>query len=270
MILGDLDPDEHLRDPARRQIYVTTLFDTVAPSYDRFTRLFSFGMDARWKRQLAAWVAEVVRPGDLVADLACGTGDVASAIDREIAGSRVRGMTNPRGVRLIGIDPNGAMLRVAGGRLAPSQSSARSPDPAIARTISLLRADLMSLPLPDASVAAATVAYGFRNVPDAGVALAEVARVVRPGGWVFDLDFFRPEAAAWRRLFLWYLRAAGRAVGRRWHREPEAYGYLARSLEGWVTPPDFRSLLERARFRVGPVVRHLGGGICLHRAQRLA
>jgi demethylmenaquinone methyltransferase/2-methoxy-6-polyprenyl-1,4-benzoquinol methylase len=253
MALRDLDPDEHLRDPARKQLYVSTVFDTVAPSYDRFTRFFSFGMDARWKRQLAAWVAEVVAPGDVVMDLACGTGDVLEAVVRAQASDR----PGPR--VMVGLDPNASMLRLARKRLdRPAQSPLR-----------LLRADVMALPIAAGSVAAVTVAYGFRNVTDARAALADVARVVCPGGWLFDLDFFRPEGPGWRRLYLWYLRAAGRAAGRWWHGDEETYGYLARSLEGWVTPPEFRSLLGGAGFQVERVVRHLGGGICLHRARRV-
>jgi demethylmenaquinone methyltransferase/2-methoxy-6-polyprenyl-1,4-benzoquinol methylase len=253
MGLRDLDPDEHLRDPARKQAYVSAVFDTVAPSYDRFTTLFSFGMDARWKRQLGAWVAEVLAPGDVVVDLACGTGDVLEAVGRALASGGAKSQV------MVGLDPNAQMLRRARERL----------DRAARPRLPMLRASMMALPIADRSVAAVTVAYGFRNVPDARAALAEVARVVRPGGWLFDLDFFRPERPGWRRLYLWYLRAAGRAAGRWWHGEPEAYGYLARSLERWLTPPQFRFLLGDTGFRVEGVVRHLGGGICLHRARRV-
>jgi demethylmenaquinone methyltransferase / 2-methoxy-6-polyprenyl-1,4-benzoquinol methylase len=253
MALRDLDPHEHLGDPERKPRYVRAVFDTVAPSYDRFTRRFSFGMDAGWKRCLAGWTAHVVRPGDLVADCACGTGDVALAVRRALGGSD-RGQDGWAGVRLVGIDSNAAMLGAAKRRLA---------------SVPVLRGDLVSLPLADGAAAAVTVAYGFRNVADVGAAMAEVARVIRPGGWLFDLDFFQPEHRAWRRLFLWYLHAAGRAAGIWWHREPEAYGYLARSLDRWVTPPEFRSLLEQAGFRVDRAVRHLGGAICLHGALRM-
>lgn len=250
MALRDLDPHEHLRDPARQPRYVRAVFDTVAPSYDRFTRRFSFGMDAGWKSRLAGWTAHVVRPGDLVADCACGTGDVALAVRRAIGGPE----SGRAGVRIVGIDSNAAMLGVAKQRLA---------------SVPVLRGDLGALPLADGAAAAVTVAYGFRNVADVRAAMAEVARVIRPGGWLFDLDFFRPEHWAWRRVFLWYLQAAGRAAGTWWHREAEAYGYLARSLDRWVTPPEFRSLLEHAGFRVDRAVRHLGGGICLHGAVRM-
>lgn len=253
MRLRQLDPDAHLGDPARKQRYVTAVFDTVAPSYDRFTRMFSFGMDARWKRRLAGWVAAVVRPGDVVVDLACGTGDVAVAAARAAGRPEGGGRGSPDAVRFVGMDPNGRMLAAA----------KRRGD----RSVALLRADLLAIPCADQSVAAVTVAYGFRNVPDAGAALAEVARVLRPGGWLFSLDFFLPEPPWWRAAFLSYLRLAGRAVGAWWHGEPEAYGYVARSLEPWVTAAAFGAVLERAGFRVAGVVPQLGGGIGLHRAQ---
>jgi demethylmenaquinone methyltransferase/2-methoxy-6-polyprenyl-1,4-benzoquinol methylase len=243
--LGELDPDAHLRDPARKQHYVTTLFDTVAPSYDLFTRWFSAGADARWKRLLARWAAEGLRPGDLVADLACGTGDLLTAVRR----------TGGAAVMLVGLDPSRGML-------------ARAADLVRAESVRLVRADMLALPLPAGSAAAVTVGYGFRNVPDLPRALSEAWRVLRPGGRVVSLDFFLPESRPWRRLYRWYVRHAGRLVGRWWHGEPEAYGYIDRSLEGWCTPAEFGGAIERAGFVVERVARRLGGGICLHQARR--
>jgi demethylmenaquinone methyltransferase/2-methoxy-6-polyprenyl-1,4-benzoquinol methylase len=247
MALGDLDPCLHLGDPARKQRYVTTVFDTIAPRYDRFTRWFSFGMDRGWKRELVQWATAALPNGGVLLDLACGTGDLALAVAR-------RGGSNT----LVGLDPSPEMLRVASAR--------RSAVP----PLRLIRGDMMAIPLPARSVDVVTVGYGFRNTPDLGGALAEAARVLKPGGWLFDLDFFKPPAPLWRRLYLWYLRGAGRLVGRWWHDEPEAYGYIARSIEGWITPGEFREALGAAGFEVQRLAEKLGGGICLHGARRRA
>ncbi|HET7038474.1 MAG TPA: class I SAM-dependent methyltransferase [Gemmatimonadales bacterium] len=251
--LGSLDPESHLRDPARKQRYVTTLFDTVAPSYDRFTRWFSAGMDARWKRLLARWAVEGLGPGDLVADLACGTGDLLAAV-RQAGGPAVE---------LVGLDPSRGMLARASDRVR-AESVRRSGGP----PVRLVRADMLALPLPAAGAAAVTVGYGFRNVPSLPRALDEARRVLRPAGRLVSLDFFLPDRGTWRRLFRWYLRRAGRLAGRWWHGEPEAYGYIDRSLEGWLTPARFATALGRAGFTVERVARRLGGGICLHQARK--
>ncbi len=251
MALGDLDPGLHLGDPARKQRYVTTVFDTIAPRYDRFTRWFSFGMDRGWKRQLAGWAAVALADDGVLLDLACGTGDLARAVhggDGPAGGGRT----------WLGLDPSREMLRIAAVR--------RSAHPAF----HLIRGDMMAIPLPARSVDVVTVGYGFRNTPEVRGALGEVARVLRPGGWLFDLDFFKPTPRAWRRLYLWYLRRAGRLVGQWWHGEPEAYGYIARSIERWLTPGEFRAALVSAGFAVERCAEKLGGGICLHGARRRA
>jgi demethylmenaquinone methyltransferase/2-methoxy-6-polyprenyl-1,4-benzoquinol methylase len=235
---GQLDPDAFLGDPARKQRYVTTLFDTIAPSYDRFSRRFSFGMDQRWKAQVTRHAMEGLSPGDLVLDLACGTGDIA------------RGMSGGT-VRVVGLDPSAEMLRVAQG--AASR---------------LLRADMLAIPLGAASVAAVTAGYGFRNVPDAGAAVREAVRVLQPGGRLVTLDFFLPERRWWRAVFRAYLRVTGRLAGRWLHGDPETYGYIARSLPGWCTPGQFSSLLAASGLRLERVIARLGGGICVHVAQK--
>jgi demethylmenaquinone methyltransferase/2-methoxy-6-polyprenyl-1,4-benzoquinol methylase len=247
-----LDPEAHLRDPGRKQRYVTALFDTIAPSYDRFTRWFSLGMDRRWKRTVARWACEGLEPGDQVLDLACGTGDIGRAVER----------LSGWAVGTVGVDlSRGMLLRARVGRdpLAPNRSTAQPRS-------RLVQADMLAIPARSGSVAAVTVGYGFRNVPDLGRSLREVGRVLRPGGKLVSLDFFAPEGPRWRSLYLWYLRRAGRLAGWWWHREPEAYGYIARSLEGWLTPGGFARSLEEAGFALRRVKRHLGGGICLHEA----
>ena len=80
------------------------------------------------------------------------------------------------------------------------------------------------------------------------------------------LDFYRPESALWRAVFLGYLRWAGNAVGWWWHRDPVVYGYIARSIEHLMSWQQCSALLSRQSFRVVRVTRHLGGGIARHEA----
>jgi demethylmenaquinone methyltransferase/2-methoxy-6-polyprenyl-1,4-benzoquinol methylase len=100
MIAG-MDLEEHLRDPSRKQGYVTTMFDLISPRYDAFTRAFSFGMDAAWKRELVDAVVARVPSDSAIADLACGTGDLALALARRLPRARIEGLdASPRMVDL--------------------------------------------------------------------------------------------------------------------------------------------------------------------------
>ena len=239
--LASLDVEQHLADPAIRQRYVTTMFDLVAPSYDRFTRWFSYGMDRGWKRDLVTHARAAIPEGGVVLDLACGTGDVALAL---VGNSHTR---------ILGLDPSARMLNVAARRGPP---------------VRWLRGDMLTLPVTSGGADVVTVAYGFRNTPDHRAALREVWRALAPGGTLVTLDFYRPESGWWRRVFLMYLSLAGGLYGRMWHGDPAAYAYIARSIAHYVTPREFAEHLVAAGFSVEQVARKLGGGICLHVARK--
>ena len=224
------------------------MFDIIAPRYDRFTRVFSFGMDRHWKAELTAWIREAIGPRSRVLDVACGTGDLAFA-----AAERA-----PRG-SVLGVDASPRMIELARAR-------ARS-EPA-AGVVRFEVGDMCALDLPTASVDVVTAGYGLRNVSDYEQAVREIARVLRPGGTLATLDFYRPESAWWRTLLLAYLSAAGNWVGWLWHREPVVYGYIAPSIEHFVSWQRFSSTLERHGFRVDAVSTKLLGGVALHFATR--
>lgn len=245
--LRDLDQERHLRDPSIKQRYVTRLFDLIAPRYDRFTRIFSYGMDRAWKRELMDWLAARIDSRGVVADLASGTGDFALA-----AGPLV-----PQG-HVVGIDVSVTMSELARDRSQQSRQARAA----------FVVGDMMHLPLGDGAADAVTIGYGLRNTPDYRRALQEAARIVRPGGWLLTLDFYRPEHEGWRALYLRYLRIAGSVVGWLWHREPAAYAYIAASIERYVSYREFTRALQEQGFIVERERPKLGGGICLHMARR--
>ncbi len=241
------DLDAALRDSERKQDVVTPMFDVIAPRYDAFTRLFSFGMDAGWKRDLVAAVSSAAPVASRALDVACGTGDIGIAL------AAVRS-----DVYVTGIDPSEQMLAIAR-RRRQSPSDGR---------VDFEVGTLAALPVDTGGVDIITAGYGFRNAAELEAAIRECARVLRPGGVLGSLDFFRPRNALWRILFLLYLRVAGDAVGWLWHRTPAIYGYIARSIASFVTADEFSALLRRNGFRVETERHMLLGGIALHVAVR--
>jgi demethylmenaquinone methyltransferase / 2-methoxy-6-polyprenyl-1,4-benzoquinol methylase len=264
--LAALDVDAHLADPSRKQAFVTPMFDVIAPRYDDFTRLFSFGMDARWKAQairvaataLDAMLAE--RSGAMAAppiavDLACGTGDLAIGVARA---ARDRHPT----LRVLGVDAAVEMVRHAQRRLAGADRDA-------ADMVHVAHGDMTAIALQDGAASLVTAGYAVRNAPDATLAIREAARVLQRGGTYITLDFYRPAFAPWRLALLGYLRVAGDLVGWTWHRSPVVYGYIARSIDHFMSWQAFSAQLTAHGFRVRSVTRWLGGGVALHVAERV-
>lgn len=245
--LGELDLERHLRDPALRQSFVTPMFDLIAPQYDRFTRVFSFGMDQRWKAELVREAVDSIGTGGVVCDVAAGTGDLAFAL----ASARPD-------LSIVATDVSAEMLGLALARRKQVGAS----------RVSVAPADISALPFSPSSLDAVTASYALRNTPDWRHSLGELSRVIRSGGHLFTLDFFLPESRAWRAAFLAWLAAAGRVVGWSWHREPIAYGYIAASIRHFTTAEGFAEGLRDHGFEVRTTHRRLGGGIALHHAVR--
>ena len=205
---------------AERRRRVRATFAAIAPGYDRANDLMSLGLHRLWKRRL---VAAVTASGPVL-DLAGGTGDVAARLRAARPGRLV-----------VGGDPSPAMLTVDRRRHGP------------AATVAALEAE--RLPLADASLAAVTFAFGLRNVTDPAATLAEIARVLRPGGRLHLLEFSTP--VRWLRPLYRRLSATllpwigGRVTGR-----PEAYRYLAQSIDRFPTAAAVTAALEAAGLRV--------------------
>lgn len=215
------------------------MFSTVAPRYDFITRVFSYGMDVRWKK-LSVERAELSRDA-LVLDLACGTGDFSLLIRQHSSGSRP-----------VSADLTERMLKLARHRGLKST----------------VCGDAASLPFPDGAFDAVFIGYGLRNFADLKMAVREIERVTRPGGLLVSLDFFLPSNPILRRLYLAYLYAQGAFWGLVLHGRPRVYTYIPDSLRSFVSIAEFSSLLRHSGYGRVDTRSYILGGIGLHWAAK--
>ena len=237
--------DEAFSSPAAKSRYVRGLFATIADRYDLITAVLSYGQDARWKAKLASLAN--VTPGQRALDLAAGTGDIAFAIAA-------------RGAKTIGLDITHRMLQLAHLRQR-SGGRARSIE-----RVEFITGDMTSLPFRSGSFDLVTTGYGLRNVPELGLAIDEIARVLKPGGRMLSLDFNRPENTMVRSAYLGYLSVVGSTLGWILHRDPDTYRYTPASIGRYPGAEAVARLMETRGF-VG--VRHyrvLGGLMAIHQA----
>jgi len=221
-----LNARERLADPGRKRELNEQLFGVVAPRYDAVTRVLSFGRDRVWKARLVAALPPLAAPSCL--DLACGTGDLSLRLAAKYPGGRI-----------LGLDLTEAMLERARARGAGSG-------------VRFQRGDMGRTGLEAESVDIVTGGYALRNAGDLEEAIAEVHRVLKPGGTACFLDFSKPPGRAAQALELLLLRTWGAWWGWVFHGDPAVYAYIAESLAPF---PDRRQL--SARFRAhGFEVQH--------------
>lgn len=222
---------------------IREMFGAVAPRYDFLNRLLSARRDVAWRRLAAAVVAE--GPPGPVLDLCCGTGDLALAM-----GERGRGV--------VAADFCLPMLALA------RRKYARRAGP----TPAGVAADALSLPLPREHFAGVTVAFGLRNVASLETSLAEMSRVLIPGGRLAVLEFAVPRGRWLRRAYLFYFKKLLPRIGALFSARGSAYRYLPDSVVEFPQREDFADRLREAGFE-NPAWQDLSGGIvCLYTASR--
>ena len=215
---------------------VRAMFDRIAGFYDRMNSVMTAGLHHHWRERAADLAA--VAPGDRALDVATGTGDLAIELARRVG---------PEG-EVVGSDFSEGMLGLA-----------RRKDPARRWEW----ADAMALPYADAEFAAATVGFGARNFADLDRGLAEMARVVEPGGRVVILEITTPQRAPLSLFFsFWFDRIVplvGKVAG-----DPDAYAYLPSSVKRFPGPEGVAAAMERAGLRELRWVLTAGGIIAIH------
>ena len=243
---------------AERRRYVADLFTRIARRYDLLNDLMTFGMHRRWKRRTARAASAglpgpaspgLARPG-LALDVATGTGDLAWEL------ARCPGVNAVAAVDLLP-----AMLRLA------QEKGRRQRD---GSAVALLQGDAVSLPFADGTFDCATAGFSLRNMPEVRAALAEMVRVVRPGGRVALLEL-SPLERGWKaRAFRLYFHGFVPRLGRLAAGDAAAYTYLPQSVERFMDAEELAALLRELGL-AAVEYRRLGfGTVCLHQGRKPA
>jgi demethylmenaquinone methyltransferase/2-methoxy-6-polyprenyl-1,4-benzoquinol methylase len=215
---------------------VAAMFDAVARRYDVTNTVLSLGQDRLWRQ--ATRRALDPRPGERVLDLAAGTAVSSAPLAKA-------------GAQVVAADFSLGMLGAATRRDG----------------VDLVAADGLALPFADGVFDAATISFGLRNVADPVRCLAELRRVVRPGGRLVVCEFSRPVFAPFRTVYVEYLMKALPMVARTVSSSPDAYVYLAESIRAWPDQAGLAALLQQAGWDA-VAWRNLSGGIvALHRGE---
>ena len=205
---------------------VWRMFNSIAPYYDFLNHLLSLNIDRYWRRYAVDLLLNNSAGHALFLDLAAGTGDVGFTIlDRG-------------GAKVVGVDPAAKMLEIFRKKARKRRLEER---------VFPVAGDGLSLPLPDSSVDGAIVAFGIRNIPDRLGALGEMRRVVRPGGSVVVLEFSKP-GGFFGMVYDLYFHRVLPLLGRIISKDPSAYSYLPRTVEGFPPPIQFAGLMCDAGF----------------------
>ncbi len=231
--------------PAEKAARVRSVFDRVAPRYDLMNDLMSLGLHRVWKA-IAVAIARP-RPGERILDLAAGSGDLALALAR-----RVR----PGGEVWV-TDLNGHMLERGRDRMLDAGELPRA-----------VQCDAEELPFPAGAFDCVTVGFGLRNMTRKEAALAEMARVLKPGGRLVVLEFSKvwaPLAPAYDfysfRVLPW--------LGKRVAGDADAYRYLAESIRMHPDQAALKAMIEAAGLAEVQVFNMAAGAVAVHRAYRL-
>ena len=208
-------------DSEEKEGRVGAVFDSVAGKYDLMNDVMSAGIHRAWKNWYV-WQTGV-KPGEAVLDLAAGTGDITLRLAKRMrgkgAGADIEG-------RLVSSDINAAMLKIGEDRLT---------NKGWLKNLEFVIANAEALPFEDNSFDLITMAFGLRNVTHQDKALAEMARVLKPGGRVLVLEFSRPKNAVISRFYDWYSFTFLPKMGAVIAKDADSYQYLAESIR--MHPP---------------------------------
>ena len=249
---------EHERSTGARPTGVTTedgaatdiqeMFDTIAPTYDRANHLLSVGIDHSWWTRTARLFEPVLQhPETVTLDLCCGTGDMTMALLKHRPAT-------PNAAPILAIDFSHQMLSLGQKKFAD-------------QNIIPIEADALHLPLGDGSVDLATSAFGFRNLANYEEGLAEILRVLRPGGQVGILECNQPEGLTGA-IYNIYFKSILPRLGGMISGNARAYSYLNESVYRFPRPSRMIELLRKSGFNNPTWTSYTFGAVGLYHATK--
>jgi demethylmenaquinone methyltransferase/2-methoxy-6-polyprenyl-1,4-benzoquinol methylase len=222
---------------------VREMFAGIAKRYDLLNHLLSGNVDKRWRRLVATRVREKLSSGSAsILDVACGTGDLSLVLFENT------------GARVVGTDFCRPMLEIAASKTA--------------KRIPLIEGDALRLPFREGSFDVVTIAFGLRNLASVEEGLAELRRVLKPGGWVAVLEFSRPENVVLRPVFGLYFTKVLPLMGGLISGSHSAYSYLPSSVQKFPDQRELSLLMQRAGFDRVEFENLTGGIAALHMGRK--
>jgi demethylmenaquinone methyltransferase/2-methoxy-6-polyprenyl-1,4-benzoquinol methylase len=226
-----------------KEAYIYALFSSIAHRYDLLNTVLSLNRDRAWRRFAVAQTG--LKPGGVGLDVCCGTGMLA------FEQARVVGPTG----KVVGIDFCDEMLKVAEANLK------KTPYQAI---VQLVKGNAIDLPFADNTFDCATMGFALRNVSDMRRAIAEMCRVVKPGGKVVNLDLAKPSLPVFKQLYYLYFNCLVPVIGRLGVGLDGPYRYLPASLKVFPHQKEILALFEEAGLRDARYFELTGGIVAVH------
>ena len=206
---------------------VGQMFDNIAPTYDFLNRFLSLGIDTLWRKRMVGKLRGA--KNQYILDVATGTADVALELQKQLEPAKI-----------VGVDISEEMLSVGRKKIAKRE---------LEKTITLQYGDSEQLPFPDDRFDAVTVAFGVRNYEDLDRGLAEMRRVLKPGGKLVVLEFSRPKSFPLKQGFNFYFKNILPTIGRMQSKDNRAYDYLYESVQKFPDGEAFISRMQEVGFR---------------------
>jgi demethylmenaquinone methyltransferase/2-methoxy-6-polyprenyl-1,4-benzoquinol methylase len=230
-------PFEESTDSKKKQ--VAKMFDQIAFRYDFLNRFLSGGIDIYWRKRAVAELKEI-KPQNIL-DVATGTGDLAIMAEKYL-----------KPIKITGIDISEGMLEIGRQKMQKIGKSS---------IINLQSGDSEAINFPDSSFDAITVAFGVRNFQDLEKGLAEMLRVLKPGGKMVVLEFSKPNQRLFTGLYNLYMKVVTPGIGTWISRNKEAYKYLSSSVKAFPEGETFLHILDKTGF-TNTYLKRLSLGIC--------